>query len=172
LFAVFDGHSDSNAAEYCANNFHKLLERYMKSPLEESALSDSELFGSEVLGPGVSTSSMLSSDRDPRSGTRSAAESEESGEEKTLEHYDYYEGYDEERLVNKNDEYTKQIKRAIFHAFEQASNQVLDKGYRSGCTACVVLIQQYIGKGNEPNYVWFANCGDARAVSFGGQTAV
>lgn len=174
LFAVFDGHSDSNAAEFCANNYHKLLEKYLKNPLEESTFSDSELFGSDLGPPGnrVSTSSIGSSEQGPRSGTKSAAESEECSDLKNMDYYDYYEGYDDERLVNKNDEYTKQIKRALFHSFEQASNQVLEKGYRSGCTACIVLIQQYIGTGKESNYVWFANCGDARAVSYGGETAV
>jgi hypothetical protein len=174
LFAVFDGHSDSNAAEFCANNYHKLLEKYLKNPLEESNFSDSELFGSDLGGdPGTHASaSSIGSSEHGRSGTKSAAESEDGTEHKNLDYYDYYEGYDDERLVNKNDEYTKQVKRALYHSFEQASNQVLEKGYRSGCTACVVLVQQYIGAGKEPNYVWFANCGDARAVSYGGETAV
>eukprot|EP00029_Vermamoeba_vermiformis_P014492 TRINITY_DN960_c0_g3_i1.p1 TRINITY_DN960_c0_g3~~TRINITY_DN960_c0_g3_i1.p1 ORF type:complete len:1113 (+),score=313.34 TRINITY_DN960_c0_g3_i1:86-3424(+) len=173
LFAVFDGHSDSNAAEFCANNYHRLLEKYLKNPLEDSTFSDSELFGSDLGPPGNRASaSSIGSSEGPRSGTKSTAESDEGTEQKNIDYYDYYEGYDDERLVNKNDEYSKQIKRALFHSFEQASNQVLEKGYRSGCTACVVLIQQYIGAGKESNYVWFANCGDARAVSYGGDTAV
>ena len=173
LFAVFDGHSDSNAAEFCANNYHKLLEKYLKNPLEESTFSDSELFGSDLGLPGTRLSiSSVASEHGPRSGTKSAAESEESVEQKNIDYYDYYEGHDDERLVNKRDEYSKQIKRALYHSFEQASSQVLEKGYRSGCTACVVLIQQYIGTGKESNYVWFANCGDARAVSYGGETAM
>jgi serine/threonine protein phosphatase PrpC len=81
------------------------------------------------------------------------------------------------------------IKKALEETFKLVSDTVADKlNYKSGCTAVVALFQERIksnpeketsmseinendvfdkesDKDTELEKIWFANCGDARAVS-------
>jgi Leucine-rich repeat (LRR) protein/serine/threonine protein phosphatase PrpC len=100
--------------------------------------------------------------------------------------YDFHETSEEEKIPKKHSEFDLKIKKAIEDTFQLVSDTVAEKlNYKSGCTAVIALFQErvinrpatpkddeLIDKENVRDerqtvieQIWFANCGDARAVS-------